>query len=228
MAARDDSIRCGCAGVHARVGRASMSARSALFDSGRRHRSTRAPMARPASTSVVQCASKTIRVAAMRPPSAHASGADFRIDPGDGGRDRADMHGMARRKRIVGFARTGNAMAAAMDHAPIRPFLVDQPLQKMRQDGGPRSLRAPDDRFVDAGAGRLRAKPAKGLLRSQRAGVHRRPRSKAERAAPRRGLHCVRPPSATRRSSFVAPKCNRTISTTSPRQVRPAPGVPGT
>jgi hypothetical protein len=45
------------------------------------------------------------------------------------------MHGMAGGKRIVGFARTRNAMAAAMDHAPIRPFLVDQPFQKMRQDG---------------------------------------------------------------------------------------------
>ena len=46
-------------------------------DGGRTHRSTRAPMAKPASTSVVQCASITIRVAAMRPPSAHATRADF-------------------------------------------------------------------------------------------------------------------------------------------------------
>ena len=27
-------------------------------------------------------------------------------------------------------------MTGPMDHAPIRPFLVDQPLQQMRQDGG--------------------------------------------------------------------------------------------
>ena len=27
-------------------------------------------------------------------------------------------------------------MAAPMDHGSIRPFLVDQPLQQMRQDGG--------------------------------------------------------------------------------------------
>ena len=27
-------------------------------------------------------------------------------------------------------------MAAPMDHGSIRPFLVDQPLEQMRQDGG--------------------------------------------------------------------------------------------
>ena len=36
-----------------------------------------------------------------------------------------------RREGIIGFARARNAMAAPMDHAPIRPFLGDQPLQKM-------------------------------------------------------------------------------------------------
>ena len=141
-----DSIRCGCAGVHARLGRASMSARSALLDSGRRHRSTRAPMARPASTSVVQCASRTIRVAAMRPPKSPGDRRGLRIGPRDRRRDRAHVHGMARRKGIVGLARAGNATAAPMDHAPIRPFLVDQPLQQMRQDGGRPRCSEPDDR----------------------------------------------------------------------------------
>jgi hypothetical protein len=46
------------------------------------------------------------------------------------------MHGMAGRKGIVGFARAWNAMTAAMDHAPIRPLLIDQPLQQMGQDRG--------------------------------------------------------------------------------------------
>jgi hypothetical protein len=44
------------------------------------------------------------------------------------------MHGMAGRERIVGFARTGNAMTAPMDHGSVWPFLVDQPLQQMRQN----------------------------------------------------------------------------------------------
>jgi hypothetical protein len=83
-----------------------------------------------------------------------------------------------------------------------------------------RSRRAPGDRFVDADAGRLPAKPAKDRLRSQRAGVHRRPRSKVEQAALRPGL------SAIRRSNFVAPKCHRAIFDHLPREVRPAPGVP--
>ena len=56
--------------------------------------------------------------------------------PGDGGGDRADMHGVAGRKGVIGPARAWNAMTAAMDHLPIRPLLVDQPLQKMRQDRG--------------------------------------------------------------------------------------------
>ena len=46
-------------------------------DGGRTQRSTRAPIAKPASTSVVQCARITIRVAAMTPPIAQATGADF-------------------------------------------------------------------------------------------------------------------------------------------------------
>ena len=71
-------------------GRLERPARLAPADSGRRQRSTTTPIARPARTSVIQCASKTIRVAA----DDHASGADF----GDARRrrsDRADMHGMA-------------------------------------------------------------------------------------------------------------------------------------
>jgi hypothetical protein len=46
------------------------------------------------------------------------------------------MHGVAGRKGVVGLARAWNAMTAAMDHLPIRPLLVDHPLQKMRQDRG--------------------------------------------------------------------------------------------
>jgi len=58
------------------------------------------------------------------------------IGPGDGGSDRAYMHGMPRRKSIVGLARTRYAPSRPMNHASIRPFLVDEPLQQMRQDGG--------------------------------------------------------------------------------------------
>ena len=46
------------------------------------------------------------------------------------------MHGVAGRKGVIGLARPWNAMTAAMDHLPIRPLLVDHPLQKMRQDRG--------------------------------------------------------------------------------------------
>lgn len=99
-------------------------------DRGRRQRSTTTPIARPARTSVIQCASNTIPVAATSPPTTTRAAPILEM-PGDGGGDRADVHGIAGGKGIVGFARARNAMAAAMDHASIRPFLGDQPLQKM-------------------------------------------------------------------------------------------------
>jgi hypothetical protein len=51
--------------------------------------------------------------------------------PGSGRCDCPDMHGMAGGKGVVGLARARNAMSAPMDHASIRPFLVDQPFQNM-------------------------------------------------------------------------------------------------
>ena len=45
--------------------------------------------------------------------------------------DRADTHGAARRKGVIGLARAWNAMTAAMI-LPIRPLLVDHPLQRIR------------------------------------------------------------------------------------------------
>jgi hypothetical protein len=45
------------------------------------------------------------------------------------------MHGMAGRKSIIGLPRTGYAPSRPLYHASIRPFLIDEPLQQMRQDG---------------------------------------------------------------------------------------------
>jgi hypothetical protein len=84
---------------------------------------------------VVQCARRTIRVAATRPPSPPGKRCRPGRCPGDCRSNRADMHGVARREGIVRISRTRNAMTAAMDHRPIRPLLIDQPLQKMGQDG---------------------------------------------------------------------------------------------
>jgi hypothetical protein len=69
----------------------------------------------------------------------------LRIGPRNGRRDRAHMHGMAGRKSIVGVARTGNATAAPMDHASIRPFLVAKTLlatfERSHFDAAPREFR---------------------------------------------------------------------------------------
>ena len=40
------------------------------------------------------------------------------------------MHGMARRKSVVGLPGTGYALSRLMDHALIRPFLVNESLQE--------------------------------------------------------------------------------------------------
>ena len=73
------------------------------------------------------------------------------------------MHRMAGRKGIVGIAGAGNAMTGPMDHAPIRPFLVDQTLQQMRQDGGRDDAQRQMIGLASLTLVAIRAQPATGL-----------------------------------------------------------------
>ena len=104
------------------------------------------------------------------------------------------MHGVAGRKGVVGLARAWNAMTAAMDHLPIRPLLVDHPLQKMRQDRGRGHAQNQVIGLSTRTTIAITRRQPKSGPRSQAAGVHRQPRSGAGTGALQPGLRAVQPP----------------------------------
>ena len=102
---------------------------------GRRHLSTRTPIARPARTSVAQCASTTIRVAATRPPSPQASDADFGHAQ-EAAEATAPTAWRDRRERRRRLCPSAECHGGAHERRAVRPLLSEHPLEKMRQDGG--------------------------------------------------------------------------------------------
>jgi hypothetical protein len=102
---------------------------------GRKNRSTHAPSAMPASTSVAQCASRMILVAAMTLVMVRARGA-ARTEANAAAEASAPYAWHAQRKSIVDLAGTRDAAPPAMDHAAIRPFLRDHSFHCVRQDRG--------------------------------------------------------------------------------------------
>ena len=93
---------------------------------------TPTPIASRAKTSVVQCASKTIRVAATSPPIVQTKGAARGAAP-EIADAMADMHRVPRRKGVVRSAGARNAMPSTMDLQAVQALLRNQMFQEMRQ-----------------------------------------------------------------------------------------------